>query len=882
MAAQPGLIDGPPAGEPQAAAPAAAGTIAAVRSRLRALRADALADFQRDGEPRRLLRQLCRVVDAALRDLWLAHAARGDGGQPRLPAAAALVAVGGYGRGDLFPHSDVDILVLLPEGHDEQALRATESFVGACWDAGIEIGHSVRTPSQCLHEAAGDVTVRTALLEMRPLAGSRAAAARLARDCSASMDARAFFRAKMLELRQRHAKHQDTPYSLEPNCKESPGGLRDLHAVLWVARAAGLGRSWPQLARRGMLTAAEARSAAANERMLLRIRAHLHVLARRREDRLAFDLQAPLARALGIGAAQSDRRASEHLMQRYYWAAKAVLQLSTIVLQNIEAELFPQVGDARAIDAQFSDRGGLLEIVDEGLFERDPSAILRAFRTMQQHAELTGMSARTMRAIWRARGRIDARFRRDPVNRAMFMQIVRSPRGITHEFRRMNQLSVLGRYLPAFRSIVGRMQHDLFHVYTVDQHILMVMRNLRRFTMPEHAHEYPLCSELMASFGRPWLLYIAALFHDIAKGRGGDHSELGRVDARRFCRVHGLAPWETRLVDFLVAEHLTMSSVAQKRDLTDPAVIDEFAQRVGTMERLTALYLLTVADIRGTSPKVWNAWKGKLLEDLYRATARVLGGERPDAHAMIDATRTEATRLLNLQGLDPEAYRDFWARLDVSYFLRHEPADIAWHTRTLFRHRDESGPLVRTRLASIGEGFQVTTWLPDQPDLFARICGYFDRKNLSILDARIYTTRDGRALDTFLVHEPGFAGSYRDVLQLVESELAEALRLRAPPGAPVRGRASRRSRSFPLRPRVDLRPDERGQHYLLSVTAGDRTGLLYGIARVLAERGINLRTARISTLGERAEDSFLIDGPGLSDERVQIDLETELLKALEA
>ena len=882
MSARPGLVD-PPAGPVDAAvALVAAQVVATLRNRLRVERGEAIAAFQRDGEPRRLLRRLCRSVDAALRDLWRAHASGAHDGQPRLPAGAALIAVGGYGRGDLFPHSDVDILVLLPAGHDERALRATESFVGACWDAGIEIGHSVRTPEQCLQEAAGDLTVRTALLEMRPLAGRRAAAAALARACTEAMDPRAFFRAKLLELRQRHGKHQDTPYSLEPNCKESPGGLRDLHAVLWVARAAGLGRSWPQLSRHGLLTPAEARSVAANERLLLRIRAHLHVVARRREDRLAFDLQAPLARALAIGVAQTDRRASEHLMQRYYRAAKAVLQLSTIVLQNIEGELFLQENEARAIDAQFSDRGGLLEIADEGLFERDPSAILRAFRTMQQHPELTGMSARTMRAIWRARGRIDARFRRDPVNRAMFMQILRSPRGITHEFRRMNQLSVLGRYLPAFRNIVGRMQHDLFHVYTVDQHILMVMRNLRRFTMPEHVHEYPMCSELMASFGRPWLLYIAALFHDIAKGRGGDHSELGRMDARRFCRVHGLAPWETRLVDFLVAEHLTMSSVAQKRDLSDPAVIDEFAKRVGTMERLTALYLLTVADIRGTSPKVWNAWKGKLLEDLYRATARVLGGERPDAHAMIDATRTEATRLLNLQGLAPDVYREFWARLDVSYFLRHDPADIAWHTRTLFRHRDAAGPLVRTRLAPIGEGFQVTAWLPDQPDLFARICGYFDRKNLSILDARIYTTRDGRALDTFLVHEPGFSGNYRHVLQLVESELAEALRLRAPPGPPVRGRPSRRSRSFPLRPRVDLRPDERGQQYLLSVTAGDRTGLLYGIACVLAEHGINLRTARISTLGERAEDSFLIDGPGLSDERAQLALETDLLKALEA
>ena len=759
-------------------------------------------------------------------------------------------------------------------------LRAAEAFVGACWDAGLEIGHSVRDTGQCVREADGDITVRTALLEMRLLAGCRQAFDALAQRLAETLDAREFFRAKLLEQRQRHAKYQDTPYSLEPNCKEGPGGLRDLQAVLWVARAAGLGRTWRELERSGVASRAEARQASANQRVLMRIRAHLHLLARRREDRLVFDLQVPLARALGVEAA-GDRQASERAMQRYYWAAKAVTQLNTILLQNVEARLFSQP-DAlpEPIDQQFSNAGGLLDVVDEQLFQRDPGAILRAFRRMQQHAELSGMSGRTMRAIWRARGRIDADFRRDPANRRTFMELLRAPRGITHEFRRMNQLSVLGRYLPAFRQVTGQMQHDLFHVYTVDQHILMVMRNLRRFTMAEHAHEYPLCSELMAAFGRPWVLYVAALFHDIAKGRGGDHSELGALDVRRFCRDHEIDAHDTALIEFLVRDHLAMSSFAQKRDITDPAVIVEFAQRMGSHERLTALYLLTVADIRGTSPKVWNAWKGKLLEDLFTNARRVLDGKQPDAGDMISTTRREARRLLYLYGIEPEAYRELWAQLDVSHFLRHDAADVAWQTRVLRRHVHATEPIVRTRLAPIGEGFQVTVYVPDQPDLFARICGYFDQKNLSVLDARIGTTRDGHALDTFLLSEPGFEGHYRDRLNLVEAELAQRLAERTPLGPPVRGRPSRRSRYFPIQPSVDLRPDERGQHYLLSVTANDRTGLLYGIACVLARHGVKIRAARIATLGERVEDTFLVDGAGLGDARTELAVETDLLHAL--
>jgi [protein-PII] uridylyltransferase len=444
---------------------------------------------------------------------------------------------------------------------------------------------------------------------------------------------------------------------------------------------------------------------------------------------------------------------------------------------------------------------------------------------------------------------------------------------------------VLGRYLWVFRRIVGQMQHDLFHVYTVDQHILMVLRNVRRFFIPEHAHEYPFCSQLAAQWDEPWLLYVAALFHDVAKGRGGDHSELGKREVRRFCRDHGVDADDTGFLEFLVERHLTMSRIAQKEDLADPHVIESFARLVGDERRLTALYLLTVADIRGTSPKVWNAWKGKLLEDLYRLTLRALGGARPNLDAEIESRKQEARQLLALWSQLPGTEQALWDTLEVSYFARHEAADIAWHARSLRRHVKTGQAIVRARLSPVGEGLQVLVYAPDRPDLFARICGYFDGAGFNILDAKVHTTRSGYALDTFQVVSPALEEhyrdlNYRDLIALVENQAAHALAAEGPLPEPSRGRVSRRVKSFPVTPRVTLRPDERAQRWLLSVSASDRTGLLYAIARVLARHRVNLQLAKITTLGERVEDTFLVDGPELQHNRQQLAIESELLDVL--
>jgi [protein-PII] uridylyltransferase len=375
-------------------------------------------------------------------------------------------------------------------------------------------------------------------------------------------------------------------------------------------------------------------------------------------------------------------------------------------------------------------------------------------------------------------------------------------------------------------------------------------------------------------------LCAAALFHDIAKGRGGDHSELGAAEVRRFCRQHRIEREDAKLIEFLVQQHLSMSRIAQKSDLSDPDVISAFAARVGNERNLTALYLLTVADIRGTSPKVWNAWKGKLLEDLYRLTLRALGGQAASPDAEVEARKREALVMLALHALPFEAHKPLWDTLDVSYFMRHEAADIAWHTRLLSRHVGTGQVIVRARRSLVGEGLQVLVYTRDQPDLFARICGYFDHSGFSILDARVHTARNGYALDTFQVVTAALPEHYRELTSMIEVELARSISEAGALPEPSRGRVSRRVKSFPITPRVSLKPDDKAQRWLLNISASDQAGLLYKVARVLARHHLNLQLAKINTLGERVDDVFLIDGAELQYNRAQIAIETELLAVL--
>jgi len=842
------------------------------RAFLRDGRAALRSSFLSHPDTPALLRGHARLVDDVVRGVWSELAA---------PPHMALVAVGGFGRGELFPHSDVDLLILLEQSADANVARFVEQILGVLWDVGLEPGHSVRTVEECLTEMKADATVATSLLEHRLVVGSRALYRAFATAYRDALDVAAFYESKAFEQQQRHVKYHDAAYNLEPNVKESPGGLRDLQTVLWIARAAGLGRTWRELARSGLITMQEARTVSRQQRFIGALRVRLHYLANRREDRLVFDQQQALAREVGL-ADTAARRASEQLMQRYYRAAKLVRQVNVIVLQNLHARLMPTTTTPTPVDEEFQVVDELLDVVDENVFVRRPAAMLDAFLTMQRHPGLKGMSARTLRALWRNRHRIDAKFRADAGNRSRFLQVFREPRGLTHELRRMNLYDILGHYLPPFGRIVGQMQHDLFHVYTVDEHTLMVIRNLRRFCEAQHAHEYPLCSRLIADFERREVLYLAGLFHDIGKGRGGDHSVLGARDARRFCRAHGIPDEDAELVEWLVLNHLTMSSTAQKQDISNPDVVAQFAHKVKTERRLVALYLFTVGDIRGTSPRVWNAWKAKLLEDLFHLTRARLHGEGAATVAdSIHERQREARRLLRLYAVRDDAERGLWSKLDNVYFQHHTADEIAWHARHLFFRVEGPKPVVKARLSRSGAGLQVFVYLPDQKDLFARVCGFFGKTGLSIVDAKINTTRHGYALDTFSMHDPVDPHtSHRETIQYIEYELARLLESRPALEPPVVGRISRHLRHFPLSPEVRVFPDDKGTHYILEIVAGDRPGLLACIAYTLAQASVNLSSAKINTLGDRAEDVFLVDGATLHDEASLLRLETALYDQL--
>lgn len=847
--------------------------VAAGRKRIETGRASLRTAYEAKPLTTRLLHGHAALVDTVLARIWK---------NCRMPADTALVAVGGYGRGELFPYSDVDLLILLPESSSEALKAKLSILVGALWDLGLTISHSVRTIDECLEVAQTDITVQTSLLESRLLTGDTALFHQFRMRYRAQTDVREFFRAKLLERDQRHARYNDTPYALEPNCKESPGGLRDLQLVGWIARAAKLGYNWRELARQRLITGNEASGLRSGERFLQHLRIRLHYLAGRAEDRLLFDYQERLANVMGFKATAA-RRASEIMMQRYYLTAKKLTQINYILLQNYVNEIFSgSEFPAIVINERFQSVREQLDIRDEAVFERHPGAMLECFLLLQKRAELKSMTARTLRALWANRVQINAAFRADPANRAMFIEILQQKRRILHAFRGMNQSGVLSRYLPPWRKILCQMQHDLFHAYTVDQHTLQVLRNMRRFTMGKHAHEHPVMTGLMLGFDRHWLLYVAVLFHDIAKGRGGDHSILGMVDAREFCEQHGLEAEDTELIVWLVGNHLMMSHTAQKKDTTDPQTLQKFAAAVGDERRLTALYLLTHADIRGTSPKVWNGWKARLLQDLFFATQRLLRGATPQQALRQDDRVVEARRLLRYYGLNSGAEDALWSQLDTVYFVRYTSDEIAWHARMLHFQVETTEPVVKARVMDDKSGVQVMVYAPDQKELFMRLTGFFCRMGLSILDARVYTTRHGHALDSFTLQKPNNDGDehYSDLLPPIEHELTLALKnpekiIRPPPV-----RLSRQVRHFPVIPRVSLNADEAGRH-ILSITAADRPGLLFDIAEVLAAHGINLEIAKITTLGERVEDSFLLTGGGLAQESRAIKVERELLERLQ-
>ena len=813
----------------------------------------------RDEEPvEALVRARAAFIDRLLAQLWRERLS------DDLAGRATLAAVGGYGRGELHPCSDVDLMVLTPASLTDADREPIEKLVAFLWDIGLEVGHSVRTVAECAEESIAEVGVMTTLLEARWLAGSASLlpAMRGALAPERVWPVRDYFAAKVREQRDRHHKANDTAYNLEPNVKTGPGGLRDIQTIAWVAKRHFGSESLDELASHGFLTASELRRLKQAQAFLWKVRFGLHTLTGRHEDRLLFDHQIKLAQSFGYEDG-SYTLAVEQLMQRYYRTAMDVQLLNELLLQLFREAILTDDTPPKPLTPQFQVRDGSLEAVNEDLFARQPSALLELFVLLQQNPQLRGVRAGTIRAVGRNLWLIDEEFRQNPRNHRLFLEILRAPRGVTHELRRMNNYGVLGRYIPAFGRIVGRMQYDLFHAYTVDAHTLFVVSNARRLAIAEFNQELPLVSPIMQTLPKQELVYLGALFHDIAKGRGGDHSDLGAVDAEAFCLEQGLSRYDARLVAWLVKSHLLLSTTAQKQDVGDPQIINDFARKVGDEAHLDYLYVLTCADVRGTNPKLWNSWKASLFHDLYEKTRRALrrGLESPvDKEELVRENQAGARALLQSAGLAPATVGAVWSTLPETYFLRYTPEEIARHTRVL-ANSDSAGEAARVNVETQqGSGTTaVLIYAPHRRHSFARATAVLDQLGLNIVDARITAVGNGYSLDTYHVLEEDGA-MIADAERLGELERSLWSSLERPSEAPlsVSRRAPRQLRVFRTPTQIAISVDERNARSVLELVAGDRPGLLSDVGKVLWEECVDLHAAKIGTMGERAEDVFYI------------------------
>lgn len=802
-----------------------------------------------------------------------------------LPLGVALLAAGGFGRAEVFPFSDIDLLVLIPEDLPENDAERVSSFLTSLWDLGLSVGASVRTARETLADCTQDIALSTNFLEARFLYGNKELFEATRAEYLKALNPVTFFREKELEMHQRRRKHDDTPYELEPDIKESPGGLRDIQVLLWCAQAAGLAETPEDLLTSGILNREEWGELTASRAFLSDLRLRLHLMSERAENRLLFEKQIPLALSLGIRAT-SGLDAAELLMQRYYRNAHNVELLNAIAMCSLEERLLKT--DTRPpntvpVAPGLIARGQTLDIEDPDRIGKDPAFLLTLFFEFSRRQELKDFTTRLMRALYREARKTDTRPFETRTCKEVFRRILQSRYGCTRCLQLMNQWGVLGRLIPAFGRVVGQMQHDLFHAYTVDQHTMRVIKYLRRFTHSSYAHEFPHCSEVMARMESTEELILAAIFHDVGKGLGGHHAALGEGMAGEFCTSLGLPPFSIDFVRFLVREHLTMSATAQKKDTSDPAVVAEFAALVGDKAHLDALYLLTVADIRATNPKVWSTWKAELLKDLYNKTRSVLSGQplRTDRQSLLAEKEKAVTAALKKSALTDGQIRDYLDKLDLTYFMRHTVEDILWHAAILTQKHGTVGPIIELKEEASGL-IKVFLSLKDKPGLLARVFRTFERNGLSVLEARIHTTRSGNVIDTFLVQDKRNRPNLTEFKSLLTEHLRESLENNQELKPLKAARLSRRSRSFPIKPVIDIEPDDAGKGALLQMTCTDRIGLLYTLARVLASHGVNLVSAKITTLDERVEDVFLIEGEALKNPETVLFIETELLRAIES
>ncbi|MCP5182825.1 MAG: [protein-PII] uridylyltransferase [Pseudomonadales bacterium] len=776
----------------------------------------------------------------------------------------ALIAVGGFGRAELFPGSDIDICLLVDTAGARQA--TIEAFLHDLYDLRVEVGFSVRTPEECESLARDDITIATALFERRLLAGDTALATRL--DSLLTTDrlwpGAEFFRAKHDEQIKRHARFDNVDYGLEPNVKSSPGGLRDYHTAIWVCMRQ-FGTSSPEaLVDLGVLTEQEKDWLVEGRRFLWWVRFGLHLLTGRKEDRLQFEYQRELARRLGFADTHA-KLGVERFMQMYYHHVLELREVNDILLQDFAERILPAPDGDRLeeVNARFRLRNRYIETVHDRVFRDTPSALMELFVVMAHRRDISGVRASTIRLIRESLDLIDDNFRNDPRVTGLFISLLRAPYTLVSQLTRMRRYGILGRYIPEFGRIIGQMQHDLFHIYTVDAHTMMVIRNMRRFFYRTSARTFPVAWHCVHQLPKIELLYLAGLFHDIAKGRGGDHSELGATDVQAFCARHALSTADTQLVSWLVEQHLTMSSVAQRQDIYDPDVVYEFAREVKSERRLDYLYALTVADINATNPTLWNSYRATLMRHLYAATRRALrrGLESPmDKAATIEAKRESALR--RIRDLYPEHdqadVESLWAAPNEEFFLRHSARHIARVSHLCLKHDPRSAPLVflhNTTAQVAGEAVtEVYVYTTDQPGLFGRATAAIDRLNLSIFEASINTTDDGICFNVFVVlNDDNTVIPPREHVRMARSITAA---LQTPPDPTRARRVPRQLKQLSRRTECAIRTEPGSNFSSLTIKALDRPGLLADIGSLFSNFGVTVLRARIATLGERAEDIF--------------------------
>lgn len=830
--------------------------LSAWRARIKAHEKQLRRCFERgEKSAEELLRLRSGLLDELLREAWRLHAG------PAL-RGGALLAVGGYGRAEMYPASDVDVLVLLPQGYSKGARAEVGEFLAFLWDAGLVLGHGARTVAESRDRARADITIMTALMEARLVAGSERLFGQLdkAINTRGVWPAGQFFRTKVGEQAERRREHGDTASNLEPDVKNGPGGLRSLHTVNWITLRRFGRASLETLLEHRLVSPEKLRELRAAREFLSRVRFALHLQAGRREDQLLFDHQKQLAAAFGYHDRRGNR-AVEQFMQRYYRTTRSVSLFTEIATQRLAELIAPARGSARRLNARFALRNGYLHPRRAGLFEASPQAVLEPFLLRQRQPDIRGFSAGLVESLIESALRIDDRFRADPRIRRLFLNILAAPPGAPSQLEAMNRYGILGAYIPEFGQITGRMQYDLFHSYTVDAHSLRVVRNLRRFGVAGEGNRDARLTEIMQGIKDPLPLYVAGLYHDIAKGRGGDHSELGAADAERFALDHGLPPRDAALAAWLVRHHLTLSTTAQKKDVYDPAVVAEFAGLVGDKIHLDHLYLLTVADVRGTNPSLWTAWKARVFEDLHRQTERALrmNIEHPGGAGELLADRERAALLeLGARGMAEDEARALWRRFAEDYFGLFRDDEIVWHTQAL---KDgaaaNSGFMVAARADGGAGHTAILVHGPAAVYRFFITCSVLDASGLNILDARILPSGAGCSLAQYLVVQRDGA-ALRDPGQLdtIRGALREALDRGEPPARPARRRLPRKLRAFDVGVQVSFRKDPRGRHTVMELVTTDRPGLLGLVGGILTRQSIGVRTAKIATIGERAEDVF--------------------------